>query len=204
MVSSAVEGAQASVPYYLAAKSLAPMSTLEGPAERPQNPNIYKPEVPLIDPATARALDRAATIGEVVGSLAVPIGGPIAGGGEAVALATRALPEALTVGRNAEAGVDVYLGISEGKAAYAGISNNLARRSAQHGERFERLQAVTSTSSVTRGEARAIEQALKVRNPKFQNKINSISPSHPWYQQAVDWGEAWLQAQEALLQTGGF
>jgi len=49
-----------------------------------------------------------------------------------------------------------------------------------------------TTSAVTRGEARAIEQALIVRNPGFNNKINSISPNHSYYQDAVDWGEAWL------------
>jgi hypothetical protein len=45
---------------------------------------------------------------------------------------------------------------------------------------------------LTRGQARAVEQARIVRNRGW-NKINSISPAHPWYQQAVDWGEIWLQ-----------
>lgn len=54
------------------------------------------------------------------------------------------------------------------------------------------MQQVTE-QGVTRGEARAIEQALIVRNPGFENKINSISPSRPFYHQAVDWGESWLQ-----------
>jgi hypothetical protein len=105
--------------------------------------------------------------------------------------ASSALPEALTLGRNAETGVDVYTGVRGGKDVYVGITNNLERRAAQHGDRFV-LQQLTRTS-VTRGEARAIEQAMLARNPGFENAINSISPSHPWYQQAVDWGETWLQ-----------
>jgi hypothetical protein len=46
---------------------------------------------------------------------------------------------------------------------------------------------------VTRGEARAIKEALIVRNPGFGNMRHSISPTHPWYRQAVEWGEAWLK-----------
>ena len=42
--------------------------------------------------------------------------------------------------------------------------------------------------------ARAIEQALIERNPGFENAINSISQRHSYYGSAVDWGEAWLQA----------
>jgi len=103
------------------------------------------------------------------------------------------LPEALALGRNAETGVSVYLGMSDGAAVYCGISCNLAVRAAQHGSRFESLAEVTM-GSVTRGEARAIEQALIVRNPEFQNIRNSISPTHAWYQRAVGWGEEWLKA----------
>ncbi|WNV87867.1 RHS repeat-associated core domain-containing protein [Umezawaea sp. Da 62-37] len=103
-----------------------------------------------------------------------------------------ALPEALTVGRNADKGVDVYKGIKNGKDVYSGITNNLANRTAQHGSRFDYLQRVTAQGGVTRGEARAIEQAL-INRSQGLNKINSISPSHPYYQQAVNWGNAWLR-----------
>jgi hypothetical protein len=37
-----------------------------------------------------------------------------------------------------------------------------------------------------------LPQALVVRNPGYDNIINSISPGHSYYQQAVDWGESWL------------
>lgn len=93
----------------------------------------------------------------------------------------------------------VYLGVRDGKPVYTGITNDLARRQAQHGERFV-LQQLTS-EPLTRGQARAIEQALIERAggtaPKggsFQNLRNSISPTHGYYGQAVDWGEAWLRA----------
>jgi hypothetical protein len=36
-------------------------------------------------------------------------------------------------------------------------------------------------TAVTRGEARAIEEALILRHPGFENKIHSISPKHSYY-----------------------
>jgi RHS repeat-associated protein len=102
------------------------------------------------------------------------------------------LPEALTLGKNAEVGVDVYLGMRGGTPVYCGITCNPAQRSAQHGSRFEALQIVTP-APVTRGEARAIEQAIIQQSPGFENIRNAINPNHPWYQQAVDWGNAWLK-----------
>ena len=130
----------------------------------------------------------------VLGVTSMFVGGPEIAAGKDLLVAggERALPEALTVGRNAETGVDVYVGVRGVEASYAGITNNLLRRAAQHGSRFDRLDQLT-TRSVTRGEARAIEQAMIVRNPEWENVANSISPSHGWYQQAVDWGERWLQ-----------
>ena len=114
----------------------------------------------------------------------------VARGSRAGAAASRGgavLPEALQGG---EASVDVYFGVRNGERVYAGITNNPARRAAQHAARFE-LEKITS-SPLTRGEARAVEQALIERNPGFENIRNSISPNHSHYQQAVDWGESWL------------
>jgi hypothetical protein len=85
----------------------------------------------------------------------------------------------------------VYQGVSNGKPVYVGITNNTDVRAAQHGDRFVLEELV---SGLTRGEARAVEQAIIAQNPGYQNLINSISPSHPWYQQAVDWGEVFLRA----------
>jgi len=99
-----------------------------------------------------------------------------------------ALPAALAGG---PANTDVYLGSSAGSDVYAGITNDVDRRARQHGDRFS-IRAITAYPLV-RGAARAIEQALIARNPGFENKINSISPNRPFYQDAVDWGEAWLK-----------
>lgn len=107
----------------------------------------------------------------------------------AVGFADDALPAGL---RGGPSDVHVYMGIRDGKPVYTGFTNNLARRQVQHGDRFV-LQQVTS-DSLTRAQARAIEQALIARNPGLENAINSISPRHSYYQQAVDWGEAWLRA----------
>ena len=86
----------------------------------------------------------------------------------------------------------VYLGIRGGKAVYTGVTNNLARRGAEHAERFA-IEALTP-QAVTRGQGRAIEQALILRNPQFENRINSISPLRSFYNDAVQWGEAWLKS----------
>ena len=61
-------------------------------------------------------------------------------------------------------------------------------------------------SNLQRGKARAIEEALIVRgcgrdlsrckdvaDPVLTNRIHSISPTHPYYQEALDWGEDWLK-----------
>lgn len=98
------------------------------------------------------------------------------------------LPAAL---RGGEASVQVYSGVRNGEPVYVGITNNVARRQVEHGERFV-VDPIT-TSPVTRGEARAIEQAVKVQNPGFENIRNSINPKHSWYDDAVNWGRQWLK-----------
>lgn len=110
--------------------------------------------------------------------------------GSAAKTATNVLPAFPKALSGGPANTHVYYGMVNGKPAYAGITNDLARRQAQHGSNYV-LDPLT-TSPVTRGQARAIEQALIVRNPGFNNKINSISPTHSYYDDAVSWGEAWL------------
>jgi hypothetical protein len=100
------------------------------------------------------------------------------------------LPPAL---RGGPANVNVYYGIgSNGEPIYIGITNDVGRRAIEHGPRFggglDRI-----ASGLTRGEARAIEQAGIVRaGGAFENRINSISPRHAYYPDAVRWGEDWL------------
>lgn len=158
----------------------------------------YRPDFarPPPDDAAAYAYDTAANSAEPAGSLGrvrrVLSGlvlDRVAPSRAAVGLADDALPAAL---RGGSADVHVYMGVRNGKPVYTWITNNLGRRQAQHGDRFV-LQQVTS-DPLTRGQARAVEQALIARNPGFENAINSISPRHSYYQQAVDWGEAWLRA----------
>lgn len=87
----------------------------------------------------------------------------------------------------------VYLGIKDGNEVYAGISKDVARREAQHGDKFDKLQQITD-EPLTRRQARAIEQALIEGHPEFTaNKINSISPDRDRYDDAVEWGNAWLK-----------
>ena len=85
----------------------------------------------------------------------------------------------------------VYLGVRGGKAVYAGVTNSLATRGAQHAGRFG-IESITP-QALTRGQGRAIEEALILRNPQFENKIHSISPLRSFYDEAVQWGEAWLK-----------
>jgi len=108
------------------------------------------------------------------------------------------VPDALKVGRNAEEGVHAYLGWKNGRIVYGGISNNPAVRQGQHGlDKFFVRSLNMSAPPVTRGQARCIEQALikrynMVDSPLYLNARNSISPTHSYYQQAVDYGNWWL------------
>ena len=100
----------------------------------------------------------------------------------------KGLPAGLRSGYNARKSYQVYLGYDQsGTDVYVGITNNLAKRQSKHGRRF-RISPITSGSGVTRGEARAIEQAVINRNPHYVNKANSISPRRG------EWGEAWLKS----------
>jgi RHS repeat-associated protein len=103
------------------------------------------------------------------------------------------LPQALRAGANATArNHSVYMGFADDGATwvYSGITRqSIAQRQLQHGSRF---QIKEIGSGLTRGEARAIEQALILRN-RGLNRINSISPNHSYYERAVTWGKAWLR-----------
>lgn len=103
-------------------------------------------------------------------------------------------PTTAMAGRNAERGVHVYRGVRDGKTVYHGITNNLVARQRAHRARFA-IRPLT-TKSVTRGQARAIEEvriADNLGDPAFDNIRHSISPNHSWYSDAVAWGREWLQ-----------
>jgi len=146
---------------------------------------------------------RKTTLEDVLGSAALgcgsglvgfgigsAIGGLIGGGSKAAV----SLPTALTVGRNAQTGIQTYLGWAGNSAVYTGITNNIIRRQLEHGAAF-RIQAIAG--GLTRGQARAIEQAIIVHNPAFRNVINSISPSHTYYN-AVAWGSSGSEPMDTL------
>ncbi len=110
-------------------------------------------------------------------------------------------PHELTLGNNAQTGVHVYQGVDgAGKDVYAGITNDLERRQAQHGGRFT-LQQMTDQQGLTRGEARSVEEALIQRaggtareGGNYQNLVHSVSPNHAYHSDAASWGEHWLQS----------
>lgn len=96
----------------------------------------------------------------------------------------------------------VYVGRGPDGSGYVGITNDFARRSAEHrvaGREFVPRE-LEGAGALTRGEARAIEQACIVRgrdtrtNPSH-NKINSIDPKHPYYDDAVAFGSSRIQRQ---------
>lgn len=83
--------------------------------------------------------------------------------------------------------VHVYIGKKGDKiACYVGISNDVARRQAQHGDRFI-LDQVT-TEPLHRNQARALEQLIIDNNRKsFENIRNSISPEGEFFDDARIW-----------------
>ncbi|MDR0277988.1 MAG: hypothetical protein LBJ37_08890 [Paucimonas sp.] len=94
-----------------------------------------------------------------------------------------------------EAAYDVYMAANAGKLTYAGISTRLDIRIGEHlanGRNFDEFIKIT-TQQLTRDQARAVEQVLINRNPHFENIINSISPNRSWYNEAISWGEKYLQ-----------
>jgi hypothetical protein len=90
------------------------------------------------------------------------------------------------------ANTQVYYGIKNGASTYVGITKDVTKRAVQHGKRFDVLESITA-QPVTRGQARAVEQAIINNSPNFTNIRNSISPARPWHSNAVSWGQAWLR-----------
>lgn len=84
---------------------------------------------------------------------------------------------------------------------YIGITSDFARRQAQHARagRTFMPQPMQGATGLSRGEARAIEQACIVQGGlltsggALQNRRNSISPSLPYYDAAVTAGRALLE-----------
>jgi filamentous hemagglutinin len=93
----------------------------------------------------------------------------------------------------------VYRSVSAaGDTQYVGITNDLARRAAEHSGRFE-VEAIPGLSNLSREDARAVEQVLieshglASNGGTLLNKINSIGSTNPGYAQAVQRGMQILQ-----------
>ncbi|MFT3945149.1 MAG: VWA domain-containing protein [Ancrocorticia sp.] len=107
----------------------------------------------------------------------------------------KVLPKALQGGL---AKTVVYFRTKDGVLDYVGITNNIKRRTREHGALGKVEQ---QTVELTRGEARAIEEALIMRYGRvdkdphgvLSNDRHSISPNHPYYEEAKAWGEQWVR-----------
>lgn len=83
-----------------------------------------------------------------------------------------------------KAGTTVYTSVSKGVTQYVGITNNLARRAAEHlASKGINIQPLMQ--GLSRADARAVEQALiqihglGKNGGTLLNKINSISRKNP-------------------------
>ncbi len=90
----------------------------------------------------------------------------------------------------------VYFGMVGDVAKYTGITKQgLNKRLQQHikkGKPFSNLLA--KHEGLTRNQARALEQYYIENGPNELNKINSISPNHRNYQQAMNWAKDYIDS----------
>jgi RHS repeat-associated protein len=99
----------------------------------------------------------------------------------------------VAVTQQIEEASSVYTIVKDGETVYVGITNNLARRAAEHGE-----ELVEIARGLTRIQARGVEQALIEQHGLAKNggtllnKINSIAQSNPKYSNAVQFGKQLL------------
>ena len=90
----------------------------------------------------------------------------------------------------------VYQIVENGVTKYIGITNNPARRAAEHLRRGWRIEEVPGLGELSRADARAVEQVLIEfwGLVNLHNKINSIAPSNPIYTDAIKRGTEILKA----------
>jgi RHS repeat-associated protein len=98
-------------------------------------------------------------------------------------------------------GMTVYQSVVNGVTEYVGITNNLARRAAEHMSQSGReIRAIEGASNLTVRAARGLEQVLIEQNGlaknggTLNNLINSVSNSNPNYQSLVELGHEVLNA----------
>ena len=118
--------------------------------------------------------------------------GGVGAGGTATSVSARAIT--IEAGENI-----VYHSIKNGVTQYVGITNNLARRAAQHLAK-KGITISPLMKNLTRADARAVEQALIVihklgkKGGTLLNKINSISPKRPDYARQLQRGYELLKS----------
>lgn len=93
----------------------------------------------------------------------------------------------------------VYRSVVDGVTNYVGITNNYAKRVAQHAADKRGFAIQEVTSGLSRLDARSVEQALIVKFGKGEggtlvNKINSISPKRKNYAELVKRGNDILKS----------
>jgi RHS repeat-associated protein len=140
-----------------------------------QATGVMNEVVAAADPTGQAAALNSMVKGDKVG-VALAVAGPLLG---AAGKTEKAVQE----------GVSVYQIVKDGEVTYVGITNNLARRSAEHGAALEEV-----AGGLTRKEARSVEQALiehhglAKNGGTLENKINSISPQRSGFREAVEFG----------------
>ena len=79
-----------------------------------------------------------------------------------------------------------------GNITYVGITNNIARRAAEHARVGRGIEEVIG--NLSRDTARALEQAIidKIGLSNLTNKINSIAKTNPLYQSVTDVASKYL------------
>jgi len=93
----------------------------------------------------------------------------------------------------------VYRALNDaGQTVYIGITNNLERRTAQQlAEKGIVIDPIPGLTGLSRLDARSVEQVLieraRASGEPLLNKINSIAPVNPIYQQAIERGTQILQ-----------
>jgi hypothetical protein len=92
----------------------------------------------------------------------------------------------------AQESVTAYQIIKDGKVAYVGITNNIARRSAEHGEVLQTVATLPSRSHAAKRELWS-KRLLSIMGSKktggaLSNKMNSISPARLGFREAVALG----------------
>ena len=85
----------------------------------------------------------------------------------------------------------MYIATVAGRAAYVGITNSPDDRQAEHGARFH-LHVLNRGHPLTRIEVRGIEQ-FGINAGAPQNIAQSISQRHPYYDDAVAFGQAFFR-----------